>query len=119
MNISKCPKCGNSTDLSVDSCRSCGIIFSRYYASRISGVKISSEKKGYQGRTRLAVDILLGIFGLSMIFSGFVVIFVSCFGHDNSAVPGGTPCLVLGAMSFITGIISALLSAYGIARSIR
>lgn len=118
MNISKCPKCGNSTDLSAESCPLCGIIFSRYYMSKIAGKKNSPENTIYRGRSRLVVDILMGIFGLAMIFSGFVVVFVSCSGNTNSAVTGGISCLILGAIAFISGIIAVIFSAYGIARSI-
>ena len=119
MNISKCPKCGNSTDLSAESCPSCGIIFSRYYMSRIAGRKRSPENIGYKDRIRLVVDILLGIFGLAMLFSGFVVVFVSCFGQDRSVASGGSSCLILGALAFIIGSISVFFSVYGITRSIK
>lgn len=87
--------------------------------SRISGRKNQGENLVYHGRVRLVVDILMGIFGFAMIFSGFVVVFVSCSGSSRPDVTGGNSCLILGAIAFILGISSLVFSAYGIARSIK
>lgn len=119
MNLTKCPKCGNSTDLSRESCHSCGVIFSKFYKSRLAKTKGDVFNKTGRGRLRLLVDILFGILGVAMILSGFVILFVTGSANGDKALLGETSCLVFGSGIFVTGIICVLFSAYGIAREIK
>lgn len=117
MNSSKCPKCGNPTDLSAESCPSCGIIFSRYYMNRIA--EKTKTKTGSRS-VRLIIDVLLGIFGIAATLTGFVVLFSSCSHNPGAAhFSGGSSCLVLGSISIIAGIVSIASSFYGITSAIR
>lgn len=119
-NLSKCPKCGKPTDLSLESCQACGLVFSKYYNIRGGAIKSCGEKAFTYGRFRLLVDILMGIFGISMILSGGVFIFVLSAGGNRIPVPGGTfSSLALGFIAFIIGLSTLAFSALGIARSMK
>lgn len=119
MNLTKCPKCGNSTDLSKESCHSCGVIFSKFYKSRLTKSKEDAFEKTGRGRLSLLVDIVLGILGVAMILSGFVILFVTGSTNGGKALLGETSCLVFGSGIFVTGILCVIFSAYGIAREIK
>lgn len=119
MNLTKCPKCGNPTDLSEEACRSCGIIFSKFYKSRLPGFKKTPSGSEGHGKFRLLIDIIMGITGIAMILTGFVILFVSCSGSSSKAVSGDISCIVLGTGSFLSGIVCVVLGSYGIAREIK
>lgn len=118
-NLSRCPKCGKSTDLSLESCQACGLVFAKYYNIRGGAIKTGGEKGHAYGRFRLLVDILMGISGTALILTGGVLIFVISSGGGKIVAKGSTfSSLGLGITAFVAGLAALGISVLGIIRCI-